>query len=42
MSKNITATKPTKEIAIPTNKGAKHASNSSKTEGPPTKTPSSG
>ena len=42
MSKNVVATKPTKEIAIPTNKGAKYASNSSETKGPPTKTPSLG
>ena len=42
MSKNVIATKPTKEITIPTNKGAKYTSNSSKTKGPPTKTSSLG
>jgi len=42
ISKNVIATKPTKEIAIPTNKGAKYTSNSIKTKGPPTKTPSLG
>ena len=42
MSENVAATKPAKEIAIPANKGAKHASNSGETKGPSTKTPSLG
>jgi len=39
MSKDVTAPRAIKEVAAPNNKGAKYASNSSKTKGPLINTP---